>query len=301
MSFAFECIICHEPLTLRGSDVLACANAHEFMCVDGVWRCLLPAREEALAQFMQEYETVRLAEGRGSAESTYYRALPYEDLTNTMPEAWAIRAKSFDALQAEVLGRVPAQAKIVDLGAGNGWLAGRLAGLGYMVAAVDLMTSQMDGLGCYRHYEHAFTPIQAEFDTLPFAADQADLVIFNASLHYAEYYERTLASALRVLRPNGLLVVLDSPIYHDGSSGQQMVREREAYFEQQYGFRSDALDSEHYLTFARLAELEKSLGIGWTYHVPNYGWRWRLKPYLAQLRRNREPAQFILLVGKRKF
>lgn len=32
---------------------------------------------------------------------------------------------------------------------------------------------------------------------------------------------------------------------------------------------------------------------------PSYGWRWAMRPFLARLRGQREPARFALLVGQR--
>jgi HemK-related putative methylase len=141
--------------------------------------------------------------------------------------------------------------------------------------------------------------VQAEHDRLPFAAGQFDLVIFNASVHYAADYAVTLREALRVLTPGGHLAIMDSPVYRDGSSGTAMVREREEQFLERFGFRSNALPSEGFLTFDRLDELSTTLGIEWRLHAPDYGWRWRLKPWKARLLRRRETASFFVIDGRR--
>jgi SAM-dependent methyltransferase len=171
---------------------------------------------------------------------------------------------------------------------------------------VDLLVDAFDGLGTHIHYDVPFTPVQAEFDRLPFDAGQADLAIFNASLHYSTNYEITLREALRVLQRDGCLVILDSPIYHDPSSGKQMVQEREKQFEQKYGFASNAIPSENFLTFERLDQLGAALGLRWEQVKPFYGWRpalrdwrWALRPWVARLRGSREPAQFLIVVGRR--
>ena len=70
-----------------------------------------------------------------------------------------------------------------------------------------------------------------------------DLAVFNAALHYSTDYAQTLHETLRVLRPRGRLVILDSPMYRDPSSGARMVAERQARFLATYGFASDALRS----------------------------------------------------------
>lgn len=116
---------------------------------------------------------------------------------------------------------------ILDLGAGNGWLSNRLAMRGHQVAAVDLTTNDFDGLGCFRHYETTFMPVQADFDYLPFMNCSVDLVLFDASLHYATCYEKTFHELLRVLNPGGRLVIIDTPFYEDKASGEKMVKERQ--------------------------------------------------------------------------
>jgi len=166
-----------------------------------------------------------------------------------------------------------------------------------MVAAVDLMVNGVDGLGTHHHYDASYLPLQAEFDHLPLADAQADMVIFNGAFHYSVDYGRTLREALRVLRPKGRIVIMDSPLYRDGGSGRQMVREREERFLSQYGFRGDALPHENYLTFERLDEVAAELSLRWRFIQPAYGLRWAIRPWLARLRGHREPATFHLIVG----
>jgi SAM-dependent methyltransferase len=219
-----------------------------------------------------------------------------------MPADWRIRAIGFDTFVAQVLvpleqSKVPQ--RILDLGAGNSWLSNRLAQRGHAVWAVDLATNDFDGLGAYRKYDTVFTPVQAEFDRLPFPDAAVDLLIFNASLHYSVELRATLAEALRVLAPAGSLVILDSPVYQDAASGAQMVRERESQFQERFGFPSNALPSENYLTYGRLNELAAALHLRWQILTPFYDLRWTLKPLVARLLGRREPAKFHLIVGKR--
>jgi SAM-dependent methyltransferase len=238
---------------------------------------------------------VRHAEGWGSSEASYYRALPYVSSSDPFASVWRIRAASFHALLRELpRGK---RLRVLDLGAGNCWLANQLALRGHDVAAVDLQVDALDGLGAARHYGVAFTLVQAEFDRLPLASSQADLVVFNGSLHYSTDLHRTLQEVLRVLAPGGTIAILDSPMYPTAASGKQMVAERASRFQRQYGFTSDALASEHFLTPARLAELGASLGIRWRTIRPWHGWRRALLPYWARLRGARQPAQFPLLLG----
>jgi SAM-dependent methyltransferase len=190
--------------------------------------------------------------------------------------------------------------RILDLGAGNGWLSNRLAERGHSVTAIDLSDDPFDGLGAARHYNTPFKTLLAEFDHLPLADKSVDLAIFNASLHYSTNYMRTLQEALRVLQPHGTLVMLDSPMYTDPSSGTRMVQERQNRFMATYGFASDALPSEHFLTPARLKELGQELNLSWQSHQPGLDWRSKLGRTLGGLRARREPARFPVIVGTRR-
>ncbi|MEW5988476.1 MAG: class I SAM-dependent methyltransferase [Chloroflexota bacterium] len=297
------CPRCRMALAADGPDAARCpAEGTVYYRVEGIWRMLLPERTAVFERFSREYERVRQAEGWGLPERTYYLALPFRDLSGRHRDVWAIRRRSYQTLVAEI---VEPQAKaagrplrVLDLGAGNGWLSYRLSQQGQQVAAVDLLTNAVDGLGAHVYYGRPFLTIQAEFDRLPLSEGQVDLVIFNGSLHYASHYEQTLAEALRALTDEGQIVIMDSPFYHDPDSGRRMVQEREERFAQLYGFRGDSLPNENYLTFDRLAELGRQLHLAWAIHRPFYGWRWALRPWIARLRGSREPATFVLAVGR---
>ncbi len=120
-------------------------------------------------------------------------------------------------------------------------------------------------MGAAKHYKQRlpslFPRFQAELDNLPFADGQFDLVIFNASFHYSENYEKTLAEALRCARRNGTVLIADTPWYSDERSGRRMLEERRALFIKRYGFPSDELKSLEYLTDQRLERMEQRFGI----------------------------------------
>lgn len=300
----FVCPRCRTPLERNTPERLTCPrDGLEFWKVDGIWRFLLPESEAHYARFLADYETIRHFEGRGSDTAEYYRALPFKDLTGRFRADWRIRARSYKAL-IKVLtwlqNPLDRSLKILDLGAGNGWLSNRLAAQGDRVLSVDLSVDERDGLGTWKHYEHPLTPVQATFDHLPVMDHFADAVIFNASFHYAEDYVETLREALRVLAPHGWLVIMDTPVYRRDLSGKKMVEEREAQFKEKYGFASDTLHSENYLTYARLKQLSQALNLRWRIIRPFYGVRWMLRPLVATLLRRREPAKFHLIVGQRK-
>lgn len=260
----------------------------------------------SLSQFVREYRAVRRAEGWGSDQADYYRALPYRDLTARFDAIWRIRARSFDVFITEVLSplerrRIGRPLTVLDLGSGNGWLAYRLARRGHAVIALDLLDDALDGLGAIRGYREdaSLRPVLSEFDRLPLPDASADLAVFNASLHYSTDYCQTLRETLRVLRTSGTVVILDSPLYSDARSGDRMVREREARFLSRYGFASNALPCEHFLTPRRLDEISARLGISWRTYLPRLDFRTSMARKLDGLRARREPARFPVVVGGR--
>ena len=271
---------------------------------DGIWLALPPERSAYYAPFIRSYERIRAAEGRGSADNNYYLALPNCDLTGRNSKQWRIRARSFAYLLRHVVQpKLTRGAKVLDLGAGNGWMSFRLALAGYAPFAVDLLTNNHDGLGAADHYRgllpRVFSCIQAEIARLPFADGQFDAAIFNASFHYVESGEDAVREALRCVRPNGLVIICDTPWYASETSGRQMVRERRAAFLKAYGTASDAIDSIEFLTPDSLQALEKELHIHWKVHTPSYGFRWALRPLLAKLRRKREPSRFRIYLTRK--
>jgi Methylase involved in ubiquinone/menaquinone biosynthesis len=300
----FICPRCQATLERKAPDRLTCPkDGLEFWQVDGIWRFLLPEGEAHYSRFLRDYESIRQAEGRGSASASYYRALPFKDLSGQFAADWKIRARSYRVLVNNVLTRLQSPLerglKILDLGAGNGWLSNRLSAQGDRLIAVDLSVNEQDGLGAWKQYEHPFTPVQAEFNHLPIMDRYADAVIFNASFHYSEDYAETLREALRVVSSKGLIVILDSPVYRRGKAGERMVAEREERFKTKYGFASDQLQSENYLTYKRLDDLGRALHISWKRITPFYGMRWMFRPLFAALLRRREPAKFHLIVGRK--
>lgn len=292
----FICPRCRGDLQEISAFELFCArDMLTFKQENGIWRFLLPERETHYARFISDYEAVRRFEGRFSPDSSYYRALPFKDTSGKFSADWKIRAASFRALQKILT----AESTVLDVGAGNGWLSNRLSLIGYTVCAVDLLLNPEDGLGVWTHYQSQFAKVQSEFVKLPFPDWSVSAVIFNASFHYSENYEETLDESLRVLLTNGKIIIMDSPVYHSAESGEQMVTERKAAFLSRYGFASDSLKSENYLTYRRMEKLGKTFGIIWQHIRPFYGVRWAARLFWARLRGRREPAEFGLWVGTR--
>jgi SAM-dependent methyltransferase len=274
----------------------------------GVWLALPQNRRVHFLRFIQNYETVRKAEGREHDDPNFYLSLPYCNRTERNSWQWAIRARTYNFIARRILPAVQGAGRqplvVLDLGAGNAWMSHRLASLGHRPIAVDLQTNSWDGLGAAVHYQQSLPMLvprfQAELDRLPFENGQFDCAIFNASFHYSENYDRTLAEAIRCLRPGGTIVIADTPSYTQEEWGQRMLEERRTLFQERYGFPSDGLASCEYLTKERLLVLEARHDVEWTAHEVWYGFRWACRPLIAKLRGRREPSQFKIYTARVK-
>lgn len=115
---------------------------------------------------------------------------------------------------------------VLDLGCGMGWLAHHLAAAGHDVYAVDVLLDDALGLGAARRYAAMGPPFECvwgELDHPPLRAASMDVVVCNASLHYAQDISRALREAARILKPRGRFVVMNSPVYRDEGSASRAL------------------------------------------------------------------------------
>jgi SAM-dependent methyltransferase len=233
------------------------------------------------AAFREAYAEQRAAEGRGQQ----CLSLPYVS-EGPLAKQWAVRARSFDALTRFVARERPR--RVLDLGAGNGWLSYRLALTGIASVAVDMRDDDVDGLGaatCYLEQPFGrFERIGASFEALPLKSGSFDMAIFNASLHYAIDLDATLGEARRVTRRGGHIVIIDSPFYTRERDGEAMVREKKA--SGAYGATLMAPPFIEYLTRERLPE--------WRRHRVWYPLWYELRPVVAWMKKTRRPSRFDL-------
>lgn len=258
-------------------------------------------------QFRRAYAEHRASEGRAHDERAMLE-LPYlAHGSAALVRQWSVRARTFDAFVAQVLRpamrRLRRPVDLLDLGAGNGWLSYRAAQLGCRAIALDVRDDRVDGLGagsCYRRSGTPFESVAASFGALPIADACVDLVVFNASLHYAIDLAAVLRESRRVLRPGGTLAVLDSPFYRRRAAGDAMVAEKRAHAAREFGARADALLALPFLEFLTreaLAQASAPLMLRWRRHRVRYPLWYELRPLEAMLRRRRPPSRFDLWEG----
>lgn len=295
----FACPECRSDVLEAGPERFVCLQCGRlFERQGGVWRFLTPTRGARLEPFIRQYRIVRQHEGRRPSAPDYYRRLP--NVADSDPHAtdWQIRRETYHHLLGHVLATGPLPIHMLDVGAGSGWLSHRLAALGHHAVAVDAIDDDMDGLGAARHYAAPFAVVQADFDALPFAPGQFDLVVFNGSLHYATDTAATIERAHGMLAPGGALVVMDSPMFRTDGDGVAMVGAKMRSFIADYGFTAVVPSGAGYLTFDGLARLAEKLALRPQF-VPSRGsFGWRLSRRVARVRLRRAPASFGLWVAR---
>jgi len=216
------CPVCQNALSQQENGLYCSNDDLSFPLEDGILR-LMPAeqREEADA-FAAEYRDRREEQGWRSLTAEEMAALP------TIPPGgwdkiyWPVRHKSFQALipwfNQAVDGRTR-PLRVVDMVAGVGWLAGRLAmeaNERVELVALDLSRDDAFGLGAAgrlrQEMDLPLTLVQGDIEKPPFQQKSVDLLIYNASLHYAGDIGACLANAANLLRKGGAVVIMDSPI-----------------------------------------------------------------------------------------
>jgi SAM-dependent methyltransferase len=261
-----------------------------------------------LADFAADYARHRAAEGR-AYDLEDLLALPYLD-RGPLAGQWAIRARTYQAFVHHVLEPM-AEAKgaplhLVDLGAGNGWLSYRAALAGHRATAIDIREDSVDGLGAATRLAARVAGrmrlMPAGFERIPLDDASADLAVFNASLHYATDLGTVLAEAVRVVRPGGLLAILDTPFYRREKDGLAMVAEKHATARQRFGARADtllALPFIEFLTRGRLEAASAAAGLTWRRIRVRYPLHYELRPIRAFVRGQRRPSRFDLWTSVR--
>lgn len=293
----FVCPECQGSLAAPEAQRRGCERCdRSYECRDGVWRFLSVAREQALEPLVHQYRIVRAREGRHQPPGVYQQ-LPVVSGTDPHAGDWRIRQETYRHLLGQVF--APSGPRtVLDLGAGCGWLSYRLSRLGHHVAAVDAIDDEQEGVGVTRHFDCPVVAIRADFDALPLAAGQFDVVVFNGSLHYARDVMATLAHGHARLAPGGTLVVMDSPMFKASRDGAAMVADMVRRFARDYELREIVQAGSGYLTFASLASAARSLCLTPAF-VPSRGpLAWRVKRQLSRLRLGRQPAAFGLWVAR---
>ncbi len=295
----FACPACAAPLSVEDATLRPCRCGFRPEAREGVYRLITRPLEQAAEPFARQYRMVRDREGYGALSDAERRKLPEVDPGRPGWREWRVRRESYEHLRRAVLTAAPRRAlKIVDLGAGNGWLSHRLAGAGHDVVAIDRSLHEHDGLGALSRYGVPITAVVADIERPPLQPAQFDAAVFNASLHYTANPEAALASAARLLVPHGALVVMDSPMFRRAAAGRRMVAEQNVRIAATHGLEQVLRPGPGFITFEQLDGFARQTGRRSRF-LPSRGpFRWRAGRAWARMRLGRAPAAFGVWVAQ---
>lgn len=295
----FACPACGTPAPSTPSGFSCPDCRRQFDRCHGVYRALTPERLAEAEPFLGQYRAVREREGYRQTSPAYYRALPEVPSDDPHAGEWLVRRESYRRLRREVVRASRTTAlRVVDLGAGPGWLSHRFALDGCRTVAVDLLDDAEDGLGACRCYPVPILTVQADFEALPFAPAQFDVVVFNGSLHYARDIRGALTRARRVLAPGGVLAVVDSPSFRDEADGVAMVTDKIRRFRRDYGMAEVVHPQTGFLTFDQLAREAGRLDLRARFYPSRGPLGWRVRRSVSQLTMRRAAAAFGVWVAR---
>lgn len=121
-----------------------------------------------------------------------------------------VPGRSWQALAHTLIALLPAQT-VADLGAGEGTLSQLLAKTAKKVIAIDNAPKMVE-FGAKLAKDHGFKNLEyrlGDIEDPPIEKGTIDLAILSQALHHAIHPERAVASAHRILKKGGRLVILD--------------------------------------------------------------------------------------------
>jgi ubiquinone/menaquinone biosynthesis C-methylase UbiE/DNA-binding MarR family transcriptional regulator len=153
----------------------------------------------------QDSEALRLALRRRQDKMRAY----FDELAGKFGRNY-VPGRSWQGLAETLLTLMPPMV-IADLGAGEGTFSQLLARRSKKVIAID-NSEKMIEYGRELARKHGVKNLEyrkGDLEAVPIKDATVDLAFFSQALHHAPHPERAVAEALRILKPNGRIVVLD--------------------------------------------------------------------------------------------
>ena len=176
---------------------------------EGVWRDAWELAGRALAgDAVAERDAAaltRVVDARASRSRSFFE---------TVGPEWDALRKIFndDALRARAVAHLaPVGWTVADIGTGTGILAGELARLGLRVVAIDHSPRMLDAARA-KLQEAGIRGVElreGEASALPLADGEVDAAFAHMVLHYLPSPPDALREMARVVRPGGVVVVVD--------------------------------------------------------------------------------------------
>lgn len=143
-----------------------------------------------------------------------------------------IQAPSIEHLQEirelelqEALKLLPPAGKLLEIGAGAGWQAIRLADKGYKVIAVDVPPESSSSMESIYRENRIFPVLDYDGCHLPFPDDEFDIVFSSSVLEHVHDGEKMQNEILRILKNDGFaLHIMPSAIWRFYSALTHFIR-----------------------------------------------------------------------------
>lgn len=179
----------------------------ELKAINGVVRI-----SEVDETFEKLYLQVRKKENRIYSDDEI-KLLPYASKLNPHKNEWSLRTKSFMRFK-EYLSQKKTKLNILDLGCGNGWLAGQLVKeFEHNYFCVDVNLSELEqGARVFENKNISF--IYSDIFKTSLAANTFDLVIINSALQYFQDVSALMKELFFISKTYGEVHIIDTPFYH---------------------------------------------------------------------------------------
>lgn len=154
--------------------------------------------------------------------------LPFASKKNIHKKEWNLRAKSYSRSK-EYLRQKKDNLNILDLGCGNGWFSGQLSkSLNHYFYCVDVnLTELTQGRRVFNSNQIKF--IYADLFTAYIPKTFFDVVIINAVVQYFPDFKKLFNHILTLLKTNGEIHIIDSPVYKSAEGGNARQRTMDYY------------------------------------------------------------------------
>lgn len=201
-----------------------------------------------------------------TVRSDNYNRYVEEEFATDRPEKW------LHIIESNAPPGRPLQ--VLDAGCGPGFFSVLLARAGHIVSGIDGSSGMLaHARENAAHFGVSPHLLQGDFGTLPFAAETFDLVISRNVTHIIRDHLRVYGEWLRVLKPQGVLLIFDANWhlpYQPGAVRDEAIRrEREGLerygrgftYDGSYEYINSALNPENYRVFGSALRPDFDVGV----------------------------------------
>ena len=161
--------------------------------------------------FEQIYLSLRKKENRVYSDEIV-KLLPDVSPDKKLEHEWHVRNASVRKMVAYLKEKGIAK-NILEVGCGNGWFANKLAtGLHANVVAIDVNEAELQQAARV-FSSHKVSFVYGDIFTIDITSNRFDFIILASSIQYFQNIQLLIKRLLEIMRPNGEIHIIDSPIY----------------------------------------------------------------------------------------